>query len=61
MEEAFEKQDNQAGWYVSQKPIEKYLKIEKSRDSIISKFVNLKPEKHLHRQKQIRQLQKIDL
>ena len=42
------KQEKEIDWYVSQKPIEKYLKID---SQTVSKFVCINSEKHFYLKK----------
>ncbi len=44
MQEPAIKQKNEIDWYISHKPIEKYLNIDRNDKSIISEFVNIKSE-----------------
>jgi hypothetical protein len=46
------KQKNEIDWYISRKPIEKYLNLERNDKFIISKFVNIKSEKASRREDQ---------
>ena len=45
MKEPAVKHKNEIDWYVSHKPIEKYLNIDRNDKLKISKFVNIKSEK----------------
>ena len=51
MKEPVIKQENKIDWYISQKPIEKYLNIASNDNLITSKFVNRKSEKNSPRRK----------
>jgi len=45
MKEPAIKHKNEIDWYISHKPIEKYLNIDRNNKLIISRFVNIKSEK----------------
>ena len=49
MEEPAIKQKNEIDWYISHKPLEKYLNIDRNEKLIISKFVNIKSKKKIRR------------
>jgi len=49
MKEPAIKQKNEIDWYISRKPIEKYLNIDRNDKIIISKFLNIKSEKDSRR------------
>ena len=43
------KQKNEIDWYISRKPIEKYLNIERNDKLLISKLIHIKSEKRSRR------------
>ena len=45
------KQEKEIDWYVSQNPIEKYLKIDRVDSQTVSKFVCINSEKHFYLKK----------
>ena len=51
MKKPFIKQENETYWYVSRNPIEKYLKIDRIDNQIVSKFVRINSEEHYFRKK----------
>jgi hypothetical protein len=51
MKKSFVKHQKHIDWYVSQNPIEKYLKIDRVDSQTISKFVCINSEKHFFRKK----------
>ena len=51
MKKPFFKQEDEIDWYVSQNPIEKYLKIDRIDNQTTSKFVSIKSDGHLSRKK----------
>ena len=51
MKKPFVKHEIEIDWYVSQNPIENYLKIDRVDNQTISKFVCIDTEKHVYRKK----------
>ncbi len=51
MKKPFVKQEKEIDWFVSQNPIEKYLKIDRIDNQTTSKFVSIKSDEHLARKK----------
>jgi len=51
MKKPFVKQENEIDWYVSQNPIEKYLKIDRVDNQTVSKFVRINSEGQFYRKK----------
>ncbi len=51
MKKPFLKQEDDIDWFVSRKPIEKYLKIDRIDNQTTSKFVSIKSDEHLSRKK----------
>ena len=43
--------EDETDWYVSQNPINRYLKVVKIDNKPVSKFVRINSERHSHRQK----------
>ena len=43
--------EDETDWYVSQNPIEGYLKVDRIDNQAVSKFVRINSERHSHRQK----------
>jgi len=43
--------EDETDWYVSQNPIDRYLKVVKIDNKPVSKFVRINSERHSHRQK----------
>jgi hypothetical protein len=48
MKEPIITKKNEIDWYVSLRPIERYLNIERENSLLISKFGNIKSEKDSH-------------
>ena len=44
-------QENEIDWYVSQNPIERYLKVDRIDNQAVRKFVRINSERHSYRQK----------
>ena len=51
MKKPFVKHENEIDWYVSQNPIEKYLKINRVDNQTVSKFVSINSDDHFYRKK----------
>ena len=55
MKEPLEKQEKQTGWYISQNPIDKYLKRDRTMDSTLGKLDEIKSENRSSQQNNLRQ------
>ena len=44
-------QENEIDWYVSQNPIERYIKVDRIDNQSVSKSVRKNSERHAYRQK----------
>lgn len=51
MEKSLIEQEKEIDWYISQNPIEKYLKIDRVDNHTVSKFVCIKSGKHFYRER----------
>lgn len=51
MKKSYVKPANKIDWYVSQNPIEKYLKIDRVDNQTVSKFVCIDSEEQFNREK----------
>ncbi len=51
MKKPFVKQEKEIDWFVSQNPIEKYLKIDRVDNQTVSKFVCINSEEHFYRKR----------
>lgn len=51
MRKPFVEQENEIDWYISQNPIEKYLKIDRVDHQTERKFVRINSEKGFYRKK----------